>query len=93
MRKISINDVASFLEGNYKYYKNIFIEAPEHIQEQLAYRLSKCQDCIAAKACVVCTCPPLRKHFVTQSCNPDRFPDLMNEEDWEEFKNSEEYDD
>lgn len=93
MRKVTTNDVLNFLEGNFKFYKSIFIEEPEHIQEQLAYRYKLCEkDCIPDNKCIVCKCPPIKKHFVKSSCNPDRFPDLMNADDWEEFKNSEEYD-
>ena len=85
-KEINVENIRSFLEGNYKYYKKIFVRQPDHIQEQLAYRLSKCGDCVKAKACVGCGCPPIKKHFVSQSCNPDRFPDLMEAPEWEKFK-------
>ena len=90
MAKVTIDNISYFLEGNLKYYKSKVIEVPEHIKEQLAYRLDKCGDCIEAGGCQggdpPCGCPVIKKHFVKQSCNPDKFPDLMEAKEWEEFK-------
>jgi hypothetical protein len=61
---------------------------PSHIQEQVAYRHEQCKnDCIPQKGCIHCGCDPIGKHFVQKSCNNgERFPHLMNKEDWIEFK-------
>jgi hypothetical protein len=90
MGKITINNIQDFLSGNFDYYKSKVFDVPNHIKEQLQYRLSLCGDCIEKNGCqggpVPCGCPPLKKHFVKKSCAPERFPDLMEEEEWEEFK-------
>ena len=87
MRKITLTDVRNYLVGNFKYYYSKFVDSPLHIQEQLAYRYEKCKnDCIPQEGCIICKCPPEKKHFLRRSCNPERFPDLMGPEEWEEFK-------
>lgn len=84
----NIKNILSFIEGNYKYYYNEIVGLPKHIQEQTIWRLMKCRDtCIAANECQVCGCDPKKKVFVVESCNEGEiFPDLMNEEDWKEYK-------
>jgi len=90
MRKITIHNVQDFLKGNFDYYKSKIIDVPGHIKEQLQHRLALCGDCIEAGGCqggeVPCGCSVVKKHFLKKSCDPDRFPDLMEEEDWERFK-------
>lgn len=87
MREVSLLDVRNFLIGNFKYYYDKFVRYPDFVQEQLQYRYDKCKkDCIPNNACIGCGCPPIKKHFLTKSCNSDRFPDLMSKEDWEKFK-------
>ena len=85
--KINLKNITGYLQGNFRYYRDKFRKYPPWLQEQLQYRYSKCkEDCIPNKACIVCTCPPLKKAFLKESCNPDRFPDLMDEKDWVEYK-------
>lgn len=85
----NIKNIASYVEGNAKYFFNQLRAYPPHIQEQVAYRLYKCKDdCVPEGKCKVCECPPKKKAFVNESCNNgERFPNLMNKEDWEKFKN------
>jgi hypothetical protein len=82
------NNIKSFVEGYAKYFYDKLVGLPKHNQEEIAWRLSKCQeDCIPNKACVYCSCPPEKKVFVKESCNNgERFPDLRTKEEWEEFK-------
>lgn len=91
-QRITLKAIASFLEGNFKFYLYKFIRAPKYLKEQYAYRLNSCQkDCIPNKKCVYCGCPPLKKAFVKDSCNKGaRFPDLMTENQWIEFKRKKE---
>lgn len=85
--EINKKNILSFLEGNAKYYYHKLFGIPQHMNEQILYRLSKCQDCLANDTCLYCGCPPVKKAFVIESCNNgERFPDLMNKEDWEKFK-------
>ena len=87
-KKITFNNVLSFIEGNYNYYKEKFSPSPQYLQEQYHYRLEQCKnDCVPAGECVYCTCPPLKKAWVQTSCNNgERFPNLMDKPTWEEFK-------
>jgi len=88
MAKLTISNIMSFIEGYSKEAYDILIGLQPHIQEQVAYRHSKCKDdCIPNKGCVHCGCEPIGKHFVKKSCNNGaRFPDLMGKEEWENFK-------
>lgn len=85
---LSLNNIVSFIEGNYNYYKDKFLSSPKYLQEQYHYRLDKCKDdCVPDNACIVCTCPPIKKAWVQTSCNHGkRFPDLMDKPSWEEYK-------
>ena len=84
---MTYKNIKDFLEGNFKYYYNAFVSAPTYMQEQLTYRYNLCKgDCLVDNECIICKCPPLKKHFLTTSCNPERFPNLMIEEDWNKFK-------
>lgn len=86
--KIKVKDVGYFIEGNWKYFKNKLWASPDYIVEQVKYRLYLCKDdCLIANSCIHCTCPPRKKAWVVDSCNNgERFPDLMNKEDWGKFK-------
>ena len=86
-KEINLKNIRGLLAGNFRYYRDKFFKYPDWLQEQLQYRYSKCKsDCIPNKACTICECPPLKKHFLKESCNPDRFPDLMDELDWIDYK-------
>ena len=85
--KITKKNVLAFIQGNYAYYYDKLFGIPPHIKEQVLYRYSICTDCIKQEACQYCTCDPIKKAFNTESCNGgERFPDLMDDEKWEEFK-------
>tara|TARA_R110000851_G_scaffold315229_5_gene477627 strand:+ start:17531 stop:17821 length:291 start_codon:yes stop_codon:yes gene_type:complete len=82
----TVDNISSFLEGNLKWAKSKLIDVPVHIREQLQHRENLCGDCIANEGCIKCGCPPAKKRFVKKSCNLERFPDLMNADEWNEFK-------
>lgn len=87
-REITFKNVLSFLEGNTKFILDKFGLTPIHIQEQILWRLNICKmDCVKNGECEYCGCPPQKKAFNEKSCNNgDRFPDLMNKEEWEKYK-------
>lgn len=86
--ELKAKDIASFLQGNWRYYKNKLMVSPLYIREQVEYRLQICRnDCLIKNKCVYCGCPPQKKSWTDTSCNGgERFPDLMNKQDWEQFK-------
>lgn len=85
---LNIKNIKSFIEGNLNYYYYAIMGLPPHLKEQVYYRLGKCKyDCIPNEACKECSCDPVKKMFVKESCNKgERFPDIMEEEEWEEYK-------
>lgn len=90
-KKISVKNVKSFVEGNLAYYKDRIFGSPQYLKEQYHYRLEQCKDdCVPKGECVYCGCPPLKKAWVVESCNKgERFPDLMDSEEWDAFKEAE----
>lgn len=86
-KQITLNNIKSFLEG----YKNMFLlqlgTKPDWFKEQVAYRMSACaNDCMIKRECIKCGCSIPAKMMIEQSCNNERFPDIMNEQEWINFK-------
>ncbi len=82
-----IKNLEQYLEGNSKLFYDKFIGLPDHTKEQIAYRSLKCPDCIEEGACKCCGCDLPGKHYVKRSCNRGvRFPDLMDKEEWKQYK-------
>jgi len=86
--EISLKNILSYTEGNLKFIFDKFGLFPQHKKEQVLWRLYKCKDtCIPDGACQYCGCKPHRKAFVNKSCNNEEiFPDMLNEQQWEEYK-------
>jgi len=85
--KITPKNIKAFLEGYSKLAFDGLIGLPIHLQEQIAYRASKCPDCVKAKKCQHCGCSVPGKFYVKASCNNgERFPDLMEKDDWDRYK-------
>lgn len=88
MQKISLKKINEFLEGNSQMLLDNMGLKADWYKEQIAYRMLQCEDdCIPNKSCKYCGCAVPGKLYVTQSCNyGSRFPNLMNEEDWNKYK-------
>ena len=88
-QKITVKNIKSFLEGNIQLGLEQLHLQPEHIQQQIAYRRLLCKDdCAIQNKCVICGCDFKGKTSVQQSCNKDRFPDLMSNLEWIKYKES-----
>jgi len=87
-KKVSLSNIASFIEGNTKMFLKDLGFQPEHIKEQIAYRLMVCKDdCGVYGYCKHCNCPLPDKMYVKKSCNNgELFPDLMSRNEWTKFK-------
>lgn len=87
---LNITNIKNFIEGNTSYYYDVVIGLPEHLKQQINYRLFKCKnDCVVTGVCSGCGmgCPTNKKVYASKSCNNNkRFPDLMPKKEWEEFK-------
>ena len=86
--KITLKNISNFLEGNLKMLGDNFGLLPAYQKEQVLYRGNICKaDCVKNGFCKECGCDLPGKFYSTASCNNgERFPDIMNEADWEEFK-------
>jgi len=87
-KKITLSNIQQYLEGNSQMILDRMGLQPDWYREQIAYRMLQCKDdCIPAGKCKYCGCSVPGKLYVTQSCNyGSRFPDLMNEENWNKYK-------
>lgn len=86
--KITLKNIKHYIEGNIKMLGDKMHLLPEHEKEQVAYRAMICKDeCVRLEYCVYCGCDIPGKLYVKESCNGgERFPDLMNKDDWEKYK-------
>jgi hypothetical protein len=83
-----INKIFQFVEGHLKMFGDKFNLLPEHQKEQFLFRVSICKnDCLKSRQCIYCGCSVPGKLYVSESCNGgERFPDMMNPEEWEKYK-------
>jgi hypothetical protein len=85
--QITFKNILQYLEGNTQLVLEELYLQPQHIHEQIAYRRLMCKDtCAKTNACEICGCDFKGKTSVKESCNPDRFPDLMSRNEWIKFK-------
>ena len=85
---ITLKNISNFIEGNTKIFLSKLGFQPQHIKEQIAYRMLVCEDdCMAHGYCKECDCPVPDKMHVKESCNDGKlFPDLMSKVEWTKFK-------
>lgn len=86
--KITPKNIMNFIEGNLNMLGDKLETLPKHFKEQVIWRLSKCKDdCVVNKSCIYCGCSVPGKLYVKESCNGgERFPDIMDKENWESYK-------
>ena len=86
-KKITINNIKNFIEGNTNQVLSSMGLKPESFMEQVRYRKSVCLECLNAGACLRCGCSLPGRFYTEESCNKgELFPDIMNDEDWLKFK-------
>jgi hypothetical protein len=91
--KITFKNITSYLEGNTQRILEELKLQPRHIQEQIAYRRLQCKDdCAISKECIKCGCDFKGKTSVVESCNPEKFPNLMSKQEWYKYKEDEIHD-
>jgi len=94
MAEINKNNIKQFFQGNLRMFANSlskftrsYIGLEKHIQEQVYYRSTKCQDCFQEKKCLYCGCSVPGKWFADDQCKGKRWPAMMlKAEDWERYK-------
>jgi len=91
---INKENIKAFIQGNLrmmledfgKHYNTKFFRLSPHIREQVLYRKHKCPDCLAEGHCSACSCSVPGKWFANDPCKGERYPKLMGEKEWENFK-------
>jgi hypothetical protein len=84
-KDITISNIYNFIEGNIRLKTKSL--QPEHIKEQIAYRLLKCKDdCAKKRECIICGCDFPDRAYSKESCNTKRFPNFLSKVDWELYK-------
>ena len=84
-KQITAQNIYNFIEGNTRLFTKEL--QPSHILEQISYRMLICKDdCGRDGKCIKCGCDYPGRVYTSQSCNLDRFPNLMSRLEWEEFK-------
>lgn len=83
-----IKKIYQFIEGNMKMVGDQINLLPLYQKEQVLYRLDICkEDCVPQGRCGYCGCSLPGKLYVKESCNEGkRFPDLMEYNEWQKFK-------
>lgn len=86
--KITPKNIMNFIEGNIKMLGDKINALSKFQREQVIWRSQICKDdCMIEGKCIYCGCSVPGKLYVAKSCNNgDRFPDMMQERDWEEYK-------
>lgn len=86
-KEINKTNVLNYIEGRTNQLLSKFNITTESFNEQIEYRKSKCADCIEEGRCPYCHCPTPDRFYASKSCNGGiRFPDIMIDEEWVEFK-------
>jgi hypothetical protein len=84
-KEITLSNIYNFIEGNTRLFTEKF--QVSHLKEQFAYRMLLCEnDCAKTKKCIKCGCDYPARIYTSQSCNQERFPNLLSRVEWEEFK-------
>jgi len=86
-QKITLHKINLFLEGNSQRLLEELKLQPQHIREQIAYRRLICSsDCAKTGECIICGCEFKGRTSTVESCNPERFGDLVSKREWETYK-------
>lgn len=84
-KEITLSNIYNFIEGNSRMFTGRF--QPQHIKEQISYRMLICsKDCAINKKCIKCGCDYPGRVYTSESCNLERFPNLMSRIEWDKFK-------
>ena len=86
-KEINKENVLNYMEGRTNQLLSVLNMKSESFEEQIEYRKSKCADCIKEGQCPYCGCPTPDRFYASKSCNAGiRFPDIMTDDEWAEFK-------
>lgn len=84
--KITPDNIKGFVQG---WTRSLFsLTLPEYILEQVEYRATKAKECVEQGFCSHCGCKMPEKLYENRPCekDPTCYPPMMNEEQWNKFK-------
>ena len=86
--EITLSNIYNYISGNANMILDKAGMVSQAFKEQIAFRHFKCKDdCVKLGKCMHCGCSLPGRFFTTKSCNKgDRFPDLMEDDKWEQYK-------
>jgi hypothetical protein len=93
MAEINLKNIKAFIQGNYrlivdklpKEFIPRLMKLPVYKREQVAYRSEVCGESCKTK-CSYCGCSTPGKWFVDKECGAGKYPNMMDEQSWEQFK-------
>lgn len=91
--KKKINNVISYLVGNYRYFiyhkPKLRFLIRTHIQEQYKLRVKLMNpECYKQGSCVACGCVTTKLQFANKSCDRGCYPKMLDRTTWDMFKNT-----
>jgi len=86
--EITLSNIYNYISGNANMILDRAGMVSQAFKEQIAFRHFKCKDdCVKAGKCKHCGCKLPGRFFTTKSCNNgERFPDIMEDDKWEQYK-------
>ena len=88
--KINLKNIHAFFQGESRILLDIFNSLPPYIKEQVEYRVKlvgeKSPECLKEKKCIQCKCSIPDLFYADKQCDGLCYPEMMNEQDWENFK-------
>jgi hypothetical protein len=89
LSNINIRNIKAFLQGESRLMLEFFDSLPEHIQEQVRFRIhlvsDKSPQCLEGK-CIHCGCSTPDLFYADKTCDNQCYPEMLNKEQWENFK-------
>lgn len=92
--KYSISEIIDYFRANFRYWcyynDDLDIKAllPEHIKEQIDFRINVMMDreCFDSGQCKVCGCSTTQLQMANKACDGHCYPVMVDKDTWESFK-------
>lgn len=87
MAKLTYFNIINFIIGNLRFAGSKVSITDRRLVEQVAWRASKCPDCLEAGKCLHgCGCKVPGRWFVDEPCTDKIHIPLMEKDEWEAYK-------
>lgn len=93
--KITLHNIKRFVQGWYRFLLFRYFSEDgadlkllkKHQAEQFKWRLRVMNpECLENKACVICGCQTPQLQMSGEACEGKCYPDMMNAQQWEDYK-------